>query len=87
MKKKKKLCYKCNKFRYLRGFTGKGKRRNKMCNLCLFKNSRKLIYMSIEELDLKNNPSNPKTEIPINYDNIEWNEKETIDYDGNLEDY
>ena len=61
MKKIKKLCYVCNQFRYLRGFKGKGKRRNNVCNLCLFRNSRKPIYMNDIELESKTSFHSGKT--------------------------
>lgn len=48
-------------FRYLRGFTGRGKKRNNVCNLCLFKNSREPIYMTDEELESKNQPKRIQT--------------------------
>ena len=60
MTKKKKTCYVCKQDRYLRGFTGIGKRRNNVCNLCLFKSSRKPIFMEDFELDQKNQPKNHK---------------------------
>lgn len=57
----KKLCYVCNTFRLIRGFSGTGKRRNKVCNLCLFKSSRKMLYMDHEALEQLNLPTNHKT--------------------------
>lgn len=74
MKKQKKLCYKCNMFRYLRGFTGKGKRRNSMCNICLKKSTRALIYMSPDRLRLASEPKINQTLSRKNPDNLDYNE-------------
>ncbi len=67
------MCYNCNTFRLKKGFTGRGKRRNKICNLCLFKNSRNPLYMSDSDLESANLPRIAKsptnlTENEENYD-------------------
>lgn len=77
MKKVKKLCYNCNTFRYLRGFTGIGKRCNRICNLCLFKNSRKPIYMNDVELESKNTYHSGKT--PTANELNGWSDTESYD--------